>query len=142
MNNPNTILLIDDDSTTNLVNKYFAEAIDETIDVVTAGNGLQALEFLENSAIEAIGPCFIVLDIMMPTMNGWEFLSEFENRFDTAFKEKVTITILTGLESDKIIEKAKGNVLVKDTVQKPLSDDKFRALISKHYSGKMAKSVS
>ena len=141
MNNPNTILLIDDDSTTNLVNKYFAEAIDETIDVVTAGNGLQALEFLENSAIEAIGPCFIVLDIMMPTMNGWEFLAEFENRFDTAFKEKITITILTGFESNEITEKAERNVLVKDIVHKPLSEDKFIALIAKHYSGELAKSV-
>lgn len=138
MTNPNTILLVDDDSTTNLLNKYFAEAIDDSIDVVTAENGLKALEFLENNAIEAIGPCFIVLDIMMPKMDGWEFLAELENKFDDSFRDKITITILTGLQSDKIIERAKGNSWVKDTIQKPLSDEKFKALIAKHYAGALS----
>lgn len=138
MTNPNTILLVDDDSTTNLLNKYFAEAIDDSIDVVTAENGLKALEFLENNAIEAIGPCFIVLDIMMPKMDGWEFLAELENKFDDSFRDKITITILTGLQSDKIIERAKENSWVKDTIQKPLSDEKFKALIAKHYAGALS----
>ncbi len=134
----NTILLVDDDDTTNLLNKYFAEAIDDTIDVVTAVNGLEALQFLENSDIEAIGPCLIILDVMMPIMDGWEFLELFNQRFDAKFKEQVTISILTGLDADKIAKKAKENPLVQDTVEKPLSDEKFRALIGKHYTEKLS----
>ena len=138
MDVPNTILLVDDDETTNLLNKYFAEAIDDSIDVVTATNGIEALKFLENNDIQAIGPCYIILDIMMPKMNGWEFLAEYENRFDTAFKENITISILTGLDSDKIANQAKKNPMVRDTIQKPLSDEKFRFLLAKHYTAKLS----
>lgn len=138
MDMPNTILLVDDDDTTNLLNKFFAEAIDDTIDVVTAVNGLEALQFLENNDMEAIGPCYIILDVMMPIMDGWEFLEEFNARFDSKFKEQVTISILTGLDSDKIAKKAKANPLVVDTVEKPLSDAKFRELLTVHYADKLS----
>ena len=135
---PNTILLVDDDDTTNLLNKFFAESLDDTIDVVTAVNGREALDFLEQNDIEAIGPCFIVLDVMMPVMDGWEFLAEYKRRFNNTFKEQVTITILTGLDSEKISRQAKANPLVHDTVEKPLSDGKFRDLITRHYAEKLS----
>jgi CheY-like chemotaxis protein len=135
---PNTILLVDDDDTTNLLNKYFAEAIDDTIDVVTAVNGQEALNFLEHNDIAAIGPCYIILDVMMPIMDGWEFLAEFEQRFDASFQEKVTISLLTGLDSDKITERANANPLVQDTIQKPLSEEKFRKLLTVHYADKLS----
>lgn len=38
-------------------------------EVYTAANGRQALAQLENG----IRPCVILLDLMMPVMNGWEF---------------------------------------------------------------------
>ena len=37
--------------------------------VITAVNGLQALDILRRGAL----PCVILLDLMMPVMNGWEF---------------------------------------------------------------------
>ena len=134
MNAPNTILLIDDDLTTNLLNKYFAEAIDDTIDVVTVSNGKEALDFFKNNDIEAIGPCFVVLDVMMPVMNAWEFLETFNQIFDAKFKEQVTISLLTGMDSEGIAYKAKNFPLVNEVIQKPLSEDKFRALLDKHYA--------
>jgi CheY-like chemotaxis protein len=42
----------------------------EGYEVVTASNGQEALRMLTN--IDQ--PCLIVLDLMMPVMNGWEFL--------------------------------------------------------------------
>lgn len=135
---PNTILLVDDDDTTNLLNKFFAESIDSSIDVVTATNGKEALTFLEDNDIEAIGPCFIVLDVLMPIMDGWEFLEEFKNRFDTKYKEQVTISILTGLDSERISKKAKNHPLVYNTIQKPLSDGKFKELITGQYAASLS----
>ena len=38
-------------------------------DVITAPNGRVALEMLRRGA----SPCVILLDLMMPVMNGWEF---------------------------------------------------------------------
>lgn len=138
MNSPNTVLLIDDDDITNLLNKFFIEAIDDTIDVVTATNGAEALQFLENNDINVIGPCYIILNVFMPIMDGWEFLEEFNTRFDAEFKEQVNISILTGLNLEKIAKQAKDNPLVKDTLEKPLSDAKFRALLTKHYAVKLS----
>ena len=131
MDFPNTILLIDDDLTTNLLNKFFAESIDQSIDVVTATNGLEALEFLESNDIDAIGPCLIILDIMMPVMDGWEFLEKFNTQFTSNYKNQVSISILTGLDYQGISERVKNNPLVNGTIQKPLSDTKFKSLIEK-----------
>ena len=39
-------------------------------EIVTAGDGQEALERLT----EVPRPCLILLDLMMPRMNGWEFL--------------------------------------------------------------------
>ncbi|WP_350288518.1 response regulator [uncultured Croceitalea sp.] len=135
---PNTILLVDDDDTTNLLNKFFAESIDSSIDVVTATNGKEALSFLEDNDIEAIGPCLIILDVLMPIMDGWEFLEEFKNRFDAKYKEQVTISILTGLDSERISKKAKNHPLVHNTIQKPLSDGMFKELITGRYAASLS----
>src|SRR5215203_3497351 len=40
--------------------------------VVTAANGRQALEVLQRGT----DPCMILLDLMMPVMNGWQFQEE------------------------------------------------------------------
>ena len=42
---------------------------DAGFDVECAENGRVALTFLEDSA----PPCLVLLDLMMPVMNGWEF---------------------------------------------------------------------
>lgn len=44
--------------------------------VVRAANGREALEALE----EAGSPCLILLDLMMPEMDGWQFLEALRGR--------------------------------------------------------------
>jgi CheY-like chemotaxis protein len=46
----------------------------EGYDVLTAANGREALDLLSGSAER---PRVIVLDLMMPVMNGWVFLEHF-----------------------------------------------------------------
>ena len=43
----------------------------EGYQVQTAGNGMEGLGLLCNDA----PPCLILLDLMMPVMNGWDFIS-------------------------------------------------------------------
>ena len=62
-----SILVVDDDA---LIRSTVSEALrDEGYDVAEAENGAQAL-----SAVQRHGPDLIVLDLMMPVMDGWEFL--------------------------------------------------------------------
>lgn len=56
----------------------------ENFRVTTACNGKEALELLRNSPTPW-RPCFILLDLMMPVMNGWEFL--LEQRSDPKLKD-------------------------------------------------------
>lgn len=45
--------------------------------VEAVGNGLDALEWLEESALP---PKLILLDLMMPVMDGWQFLDERQKK--------------------------------------------------------------
>jgi len=71
------LFLIDDDADDQHV---FAEAlseVDDSVDLVTATNGLEALERLRDSSQPL--PDLIFLDLNMPKMNGKQFLKEVKN---------------------------------------------------------------
>src|SRR5690349_6135015 len=68
-----SILLVDDDQD----DKYFfstaLQEVDAEVSLVTAGDGLEALEKLKSSR-----PDVILLDLVMPRMNGLRFLKEIK----------------------------------------------------------------
>ncbi|WP_222615273.1 response regulator [Persicimonas caeni] len=57
--------------------------------VTTASNGREALKRLE----EGLEPCLILLDLMMPTMDGWEFRTRQLADPDLA---DIPVLVLTG----------------------------------------------
>jgi CheY-like chemotaxis protein len=69
--NRNAVLVVEDDSDI----RFGLEVLlkDEGYKAVTAANGRQALALLR-SMPEL--PCLILLDLMMPDMDGWEFRAE------------------------------------------------------------------
>jgi CheY-like chemotaxis protein len=65
------VLVVEDDID---IRETTVEALtDHGYDVLSAGNGREALETLRRSAVL---PCVILLDLMMPIMNGKEFRRE------------------------------------------------------------------
>ena len=65
-----TILVVDDDSA---IGESLSELLrDEGYSVARAENGRQALDFLRANG----APCLILLDLMMPVMDGFEFIDE------------------------------------------------------------------
>jgi len=64
------ILLIDDEQDLLEVTTFVLES--EGFRVLTARNGEEALELLRGGVL----PELVLLDMMMPVMNGWEFLDE------------------------------------------------------------------
>ncbi len=68
------ILIVDDDDD---IRELLADFLrDEGYQVSTACNGLDALSVLRAAATY---PCLILLDLMMPIMNGFEFLKAFRS---------------------------------------------------------------
>ncbi|MEO9513314.1 MAG: response regulator [Flavobacteriaceae bacterium] len=129
-----SVLLVDDDDTTNFLNSFFVKQLDTDLIVNTANNGREAIEFLETSLTEEHTPCLLILDTNMPVMNGWEFLKIYEEKFNNDLKKSVVVVMLTALDTEETTALALANPNVSDTAQKPLSDLKFRVLIKKHFS--------
>ncbi len=67
--------------------------------VHTAANGRQALAQLENG----LYPCVILLDLMMPVMNGWELRSALQG--DQRFKE-IPLVVISAAGGDLISQAA------------------------------------
>src|SRR5689334_22102592 len=55
---------------------------------VTARNGYEALHLLRDGAVH---PCLILLDLMMPGMNGWSFLRQ--RRADPALADVPVVIV-------------------------------------------------
>jgi len=75
MNQPScerVVLVVDDDPG---IREALADLLgDEGYRVVTAMNGVEALDKLREPA--QARPCVILLDLMMPVMDGWQFRKE------------------------------------------------------------------
>ncbi|MBO0323162.1 response regulator [Muricauda sp. CAU 1633] len=127
-----SILLVDDDETTNLVNSFFIRQLDSSLQVNKARNGKEAIAFLQKASPKEDLPCLLLLDVNMSIMNGWEFLDVYTEKFGDHLKEDVVIVVLTGMDLDDNAM-AMTHPSVVEMVQKPLSDIKFRALVTKHF---------
>jgi CheY-like chemotaxis protein len=66
------IVIIEDDADLRETMKELLEI--EGFSVVTAENGREGMELIERNG----RPCLILLDMMMPVMNGWEFLDAMQ----------------------------------------------------------------
>jgi two-component system, OmpR family, response regulator ResD len=70
------VLVADDDpNVCEIIRLYFAK---QQIDLVVASDGRQALELVEKES-----PDMIILDVMMPQMDGFEACREIRKRWDT-----------------------------------------------------------
>jgi CheY-like chemotaxis protein len=68
-----SVLLVEDDKDIRDAVSAVLEA--EGYTVLTAGDGQEALAILERGQ-----PCVVLLDLMMPVMNGWDFMDEVKRR--------------------------------------------------------------
>ena len=71
--NMKKILIVDDDTEHKKVIKNLLEECNNPYEITCVSNGLECLELLDKLSInnEAL-PNLIMLDIMMPVMDGWE----------------------------------------------------------------------
>ena len=121
----NLIMLIDDNELDNFVNKKLIENEQFANQVVVQSSGISALEYLKNPSGGI--PDLIFLDIMMPGMDGFGFLEEFEKLPDDA-KKKSRIVMLSTSESFKDLNKANQNKYVYKFLNKPLNKPVLDAL--------------
>lgn len=89
-----TVLLVDDDHV--LRDMYARKFADRSIEVVTAGNAMEALERLRGGFL----PDLIVFDIVMPALDGYGFLQAIKDEALAPQAAKIALTN-QGQEEDR-----------------------------------------
>jgi CheY-like chemotaxis protein len=120
------VLLIDDNPMDNFVNKKLLESTSFATEVVTHQFPKEALSYLTSLDIEAL-PELIFLDIMMPEMDGFQFLDEFE-KLHVSIQQKCKVIMLSTSDSFKDLNKANKSKFVKKFLNKPLTEKILHAI--------------
>ncbi|KUJ62271.1 histidine kinase [Flavobacteriaceae bacterium CRH] len=118
-------LLIDDNLIDQVVIK---QLIRKTLDadVIITNNGEEGIRWLYDH--QDLKSLIILLDIQMPIMNGFGFLSEYD-KLSEEFKKEIHIYVLSStLDADEI-KQIEDNNYVTDFLSKPLPIEEFKKKI-------------
>jgi len=129
------VMLVDDDDTTNFVNKRLLLKVGAAREVLVKKNGAEALEYLQSArtnAQENPSPDLIFLDIKMPVMDGFSFLDEY-HRQNLADNGRMIILMLTSSASFYDLERLKSYDSVKKHYSKALTEADVRDIMSEYY---------
>jgi len=122
MNTKKKILVVDDDP--NIRELISVNLKAAGYDVLNAGNGQEAL-----GAVALHTPDLVVLDIMMPQVDGWEVCKYIR---DNSALEHIKIIMLTakGTDKDKMI--GRDIFRADDYMTKPFDIDELKMVIGKY----------
>jgi len=120
------IWLIDDDNVTNMLNRFFLEEHYPTLEIRSFIYANEALDVLAQGR-EKVD--FVLLDINMPGMNGWEFLEALQLTEHTADTLPEIYMLSSSLDPEDQA-KARNSALVKGFISKPLEVEKLSFLNS------------
>lgn len=121
------ILLVDDDDTSNFINKLVLKAMNITSEIKVSTNGEEALAYLIQDSREKSAdnrPILILLDINMPIMNGFEFLDAIKNNPQIDIKD-IHVCMLTSSTNPDDIKRASG-YNIDGYLDKPLTAEKIK----------------
>lgn len=111
------ILLIDDDKAFQFMFDQLMESCGENLDyeLHSEDNAFTALEYLNK--LDKF-PDYIFVDLLMPIMNGWDFLAHYKKHFSS--KHSPRIIMISGSTFDSDRDKAVGFSFVSDFIAKPI----------------------
>lgn len=124
-----SILLIEDNIIDQLVTTKLLKKNLGDLNINVVNNGKEGIRWLhehENSFDESV---IILLDIKMPVMDGFEFLSHYDS-LPEGIKRATEIFMLSSTLDSKDIQRASENNYVKKLFSKPLPIKQFKELIT------------
>ena len=118
------ILLVDDDSLSNLYTKFIFGRYNKALEINTCSNGQEAINYLQNAGPP---PDLIILDINMPLVNGFEFLDWLSL---SPFQETCVVMFSTS-DMEEDIRLSLQYKQVVEYIEKPFDLKKVEALFDK-----------
>ena len=109
----------DDDNDDRQTVTEMIEKIDPALNVVSVENGIAVLNYLKSLDQKDVLPCFILLDINMPVMNGFQTLESLKSR--EPFKS-IPVILFTTSSHPRDIQLAK-RLGAENLITKPFSLD-------------------
>ncbi len=122
------VMIIDDNPTDRFVHKKLLEIHKISDSIMEFESGKAALQYLKSTESKADFPDIILLDIMMPEMDGFDFMVHFGNLQDR-FPKIPLVFMLSSTDDEKDIQRVRNNPLVKKMLRKPFSPDSFKKIL-------------
>ncbi|HWQ34623.1 MAG TPA: response regulator [Blastocatellia bacterium] len=114
------ILVVEDDFDSREMLSFILQS--EGYSVVGAANGQEALQHLRRGP----APCLILLDLMMPVMNGWEF------RDAQAQDPSLSPIPVVVISADVNVKDAATSIGASGWLNKPVDFDRLLDLVRRH----------
>ncbi|UYZ57898.1 response regulator [Hymenobacter latericus] len=128
-----SVLLVDDDTTTNFLNQTLLTRLGVADRIYVALNGEQALTRVQaHCAVpDPECPALILLDVNMPGMNGIQFLEAYRQLPEVHQQASVVVMLTTSMHP-RDVERVQ-QLHVDGFVSKPLTADKVQELLRTHF---------
>lgn len=129
-NKSKKVMLIDDNEIDLKINARIISLAKLFDEIILCQSGIEALDYIQKSLKQEESlPNFILLDIQMPDMNGFEFLDHYK-RLPEDFTKKCPVAMLSSTLDFGDIKKAEANLYVVKLLKKPLSPTELAAVVS------------
>lgn len=122
------VMIVDDSSNLRKITMRYLKAIRPDFEFLEAGDGLEALEKLQDHHIQGKSVDLVLLDWMMPRVSGYEFLKSI--RSTEVFKENPKVIMLSAETYPEQIE-ASLKYNVSTYITKPFDQNTLKLAVIK-----------
>jgi CheY-like chemotaxis protein len=134
-----SVLLVDDDTTTNFLNELLFKQLGIAERILIAESGTQALGLLEHAA-GSNEPTLILLDVNMPGLTGIQFLEAYQ-RLPQAQQSATVIIMLTTTMDARDLGRL-DELGIAGLVSKPLTKEKLATILQLHFQRQLPTTAS
>ncbi len=130
-----SILLVDDDPTTNYLNHSLLTRMAVAERVLVATDGGAALTLLHQFCVPRTPDCpaLILLDVNMPGLNGIQFLEAYQ-QLPLIREQGIVIVMLTTSLHPRDLAQVEQLGLVAEVMSKPLTAEKVTGILTAHFA--------
>lgn len=118
-----TIMLVDDNPTDRFIHTKLLNIYSIGENILEFQSGRLALDYIsQNKETPDSLPDLILLDVLMPEMNGFDFLIHFENLHDDLPKQPL-VYMLSSTDDELDLRRARHSKVVQKMLRKPFSPE-------------------
>lgn len=127
-------LIIDDNEFDRFIHRKLLSHHRISEEIVECNGGREALRYMQNLESEPL-PDLILLDLMMPEMDGFQFLSHYQQLL-AKVSEYPRLFMISSTENDTDLKRARQNEFVIKMLHKPLAPETLMRYLQALQEGK------